>query len=141
MIEYKSYGFSDAHIADALNGFKPTGWKALPKDCNEETVMHCRHELKVHPRYRMVDPVPLNSLQRHRTTTRPTNPSKTMVLTMFRIWISETNNVWLLLVQDRFELVRGLNSTMGVCMQSWLFVLLNGCSFHQQQPRNGLHGL
>ena len=55
MIDYKSHGFSDAHIADALNGFKPTGWKALPKDCNEEAVMHRRHELKLHPRYRMVD--------------------------------------------------------------------------------------
>ena len=55
MIHYKSHGFSDAHIADALNGFKPTGWKALPNDCNEESVMLRRHELKVHPRYRMVD--------------------------------------------------------------------------------------
>ena len=55
MIEYKSHGFSDAHIADGLNGFKPTGWKALPDDCDEETVMLRRHELKIHPRYRMVD--------------------------------------------------------------------------------------
>ena len=55
IIHYKSHGFSDAYIADALNGFKPSGWKALPKDCNEDSVMLRRHELKIHPRYRMVD--------------------------------------------------------------------------------------
>ena len=55
IIRYKSHGFSDAHIADALNGFKPAGWKALPDHCNEESVMHRRHELNIHPRYRMVD--------------------------------------------------------------------------------------
>ena len=55
IIRYKSHGFSDAHIADALNGFKPDGWKSLPKDCDEESVMMRRHELRVHPRYRMVD--------------------------------------------------------------------------------------
>ena len=73
--------------------------------------------------------VPLNSLQRHLTTTRPTNPSRTMALTMFQIWISGTSNGWLQSVQDRFELVKGLNSTMDVCMQSWRFVLLEWMQF------------
>jgi carbamoyl-phosphate synthase large subunit len=55
LINYKSHGFSDAHIADAIDGFKPNAWKSLPEHCNEESVMLRRHELGIHPRYRMVD--------------------------------------------------------------------------------------
>ena len=55
LIKYKSHGFSDAHIADAIDGFKPNAWKSLPDNCNEESVMLRRHELGIHPRYRMVD--------------------------------------------------------------------------------------
>ncbi|RJU97926.1 MAG: carbamoyl-phosphate synthase large subunit, partial [Candidatus Poseidoniales archaeon] len=55
LIQYKSHGFSDAHIADAIDGFRPNAWKSLPNDCNEESVMLRRHELGIHPRYRMVD--------------------------------------------------------------------------------------
>ena len=55
LIKYKSHGFSDAHIADAIDGFKPNAWKSLPEHCNEESVMLRRHELGIHPRYRMVD--------------------------------------------------------------------------------------
>ena len=55
LIHYKSHGFSDAHIADAIDGFKPNAWKSLPEHCSEESVMLRRHELGIHPRYRMVD--------------------------------------------------------------------------------------
>jgi len=55
LINYKSHGFSDAHIADAIDGFRPNAWKSLPENCNEESVMLRRHELGIHPRYRMVD--------------------------------------------------------------------------------------
>ena len=55
LIKYKSHGFSDAHIADAIDGFKPNAWKSLPEQCNEDSVMLRRHELGIHPRYRMVD--------------------------------------------------------------------------------------
>ena len=55
LIKYKSHGFSDAHIADAIDGFRPNAWKSLPLHCSEESVMMRRHELGIHPRYRMVD--------------------------------------------------------------------------------------
>lgn len=55
LIKYKSHGFSDAHIADAIDGFRPNAWKSLPEHCSEESVMMRRHELGIHPRYRMVD--------------------------------------------------------------------------------------
>jgi len=52
---WKSLGFSDAHIADALAGFPPTGPKSLQAGFDEEAVMKRRHSLGLHPRYRMVD--------------------------------------------------------------------------------------
>ena len=52
---WKSLGFSDGHIADALAGFPATGPKFLPSGLNEEAVMKRRHALGLHPRYRMVD--------------------------------------------------------------------------------------
>jgi carbamoyl-phosphate synthase large subunit len=52
---WKSLGFSDAHIADALAGFPPTGPKSLQPGFDEEAVMKRRHSLGLHPRYRMVD--------------------------------------------------------------------------------------
>ena len=52
---WKSHGFSDNHIADALAGFPPTGPRSIPAGRNEEAVMSRRHALSLHPRYRMVD--------------------------------------------------------------------------------------
>ena len=52
---WKSYGFSDGHIADALCGFPPAGLKSVDEDRNEQSVMKARHSKSVHPIYRMVD--------------------------------------------------------------------------------------
>ena len=55
MRRWKGLGFTDAHIADALNGFPATGWKRLPAGNDEIAVMERRHALGIHPRFRMVD--------------------------------------------------------------------------------------
>ena len=47
---WKGYGFSDAHIVDAMNGFKPH----LDISAISEMTRH-RHSLGIHPVYRMVD--------------------------------------------------------------------------------------
>ncbi|MCH1421999.1 MAG: carbamoyl-phosphate synthase large subunit [Candidatus Poseidoniaceae archaeon] len=52
---WKSHGFSDNHIADALAGFPPAGPRTLSEGRNEQAVMSRRHTLALHPRYRMVD--------------------------------------------------------------------------------------
>ena len=52
---WKSHGFSDHHIADALAGFPPAGPRTLSEGRNEQAVMSRRHTLALHPRYRMVD--------------------------------------------------------------------------------------
>jgi carbamoyl-phosphate synthase large subunit len=52
---WKSHGFSDAHIADALAKFPASGPKSLPSSRNEQAIMLRRHELGLHPKYRMVD--------------------------------------------------------------------------------------
>ena len=52
---WKSHGFSDAHIADALAKFPASGPKSLPSSHNEQAIMKRRHELGLHPKYRMVD--------------------------------------------------------------------------------------
>ena len=52
---WKSLGFSDAHIADALSGFPASGPKSLQPGFDEEAVMKRRHAVGLHPRYRMVD--------------------------------------------------------------------------------------
>lgn len=52
---WKSHGFSDEHIADALAEFPSTGPRSLPIGRNEEAVMRRRHSLALHPRFRMVD--------------------------------------------------------------------------------------
>ena len=52
---WKSHGFSDEHIADALAGFPSTGPRSLPAGRNEVAVMSRRHTLALHPRFRMVD--------------------------------------------------------------------------------------
>ena len=52
---WKSHGFSDAHIADALAGFPPEGLKSLASGQDERAVMQRRHRLELHPVYRMVD--------------------------------------------------------------------------------------
>jgi len=55
LLHWKSHGFSDNHIADALAGFPPAGPRSIPVGRNEEAVMSRRHALSLHPRYRMVD--------------------------------------------------------------------------------------
>ena len=55
MRRWKGAGFTDLHIADALAGFPASGFKTLPEDSNEDSVMARRHELGIHPRFRMVD--------------------------------------------------------------------------------------
>ena len=52
---WKSFGFSDAHIADALSGFPPLGLKNVSSSRGESAVMKCRHALSIHPIFRMVD--------------------------------------------------------------------------------------
>ncbi|NCG43363.1 MAG: carbamoyl-phosphate synthase large subunit [Euryarchaeota archaeon] len=52
---WKSHGFSDAHIADALAKFPASGPKSLQSGHDEQAVMLRRHELGLHPKYRMVD--------------------------------------------------------------------------------------
>ena len=52
---WKSHGFSDSHIADALNAFPASGYKSLPRGRDEDSVMRRRHSLSLHPNYRMVD--------------------------------------------------------------------------------------
>ena len=52
---WKGYGFTDLHIADALSGFPASGFKQLPIGKNEFAVTARRHELGIHPRFRMVD--------------------------------------------------------------------------------------
>ncbi len=52
---WKSHGFSDGHIADALAGFPPLGLKELSKARGEQAVMQVRHSHAVHPIFRMVD--------------------------------------------------------------------------------------
>ena len=55
MRSWKEAGFTDLHIADALCGFPESGFKNLPAGQDETAVRLRRHELSVHPRYRMVD--------------------------------------------------------------------------------------
>ena len=52
---WKSFGFSDAHIADALSGFPPLGLKNISSSRGELAVMKCRHASSIHPIFRMVD--------------------------------------------------------------------------------------
>ena len=52
---WKSHGFADSHIADALNAFPASGYKSLPRGRDEDSVMRRRHSLSLHPNYRMVD--------------------------------------------------------------------------------------
>ena len=53
--KWKSHGFTDSHIADALNAFPAEGYKSLPRGRDEDSVMRRRHSLSLHPNYRMVD--------------------------------------------------------------------------------------
>ena len=53
--KWKSFGFSDGHIADALSGFPTTGLKELVESKSEQAVMKARHGHAVHPIFRMVD--------------------------------------------------------------------------------------
>ena len=53
--KWKSHGFADSHIADALNSFPASGYKSLPRGRDEDSIMRRRHSLGLHPNYRMVD--------------------------------------------------------------------------------------
>lgn len=52
---WKGAGFTDLHIADALAGFPASGPKQLPVGADEFAVTARRHELGIHPVFRMVD--------------------------------------------------------------------------------------
>ena len=52
---WKGAGFTDLHIADALAGFPSSGFKTLPAGRDEFAVTSRRHQLGIHPRFRMVD--------------------------------------------------------------------------------------
>ena len=52
---WKGAGFTDLHIADALAGFPASGFKLLPEGSDEFAVTLRRHQLGVHPVFRMVD--------------------------------------------------------------------------------------
>ena len=52
---WKSLGFSDAHIADALLSFPSDKLKSAGVEENEQAVMKVRHMHSVHPIFRMVD--------------------------------------------------------------------------------------
>ena len=55
MRSWKGLGFTDLHIADALCGFPSSGFKNLPTGRGEEAVTIRRHQMGIHPRFRMVD--------------------------------------------------------------------------------------
>ena len=55
MRRWKSNGLTDAHIADAMAGYPYTGWRVKDSGLTEFDVMRQRHELNIHPVYRMVD--------------------------------------------------------------------------------------
>jgi carbamoyl-phosphate synthase large subunit len=55
MRKWKGLGFSDLHIADALLGFPSGGISTLQGGDNQIVVTRRRHELSIHPRFRMVD--------------------------------------------------------------------------------------
>tara|TARA_B110000914_G_scaffold63706_1_gene55551 strand:+ start:5502 stop:8876 length:3375 start_codon:yes stop_codon:yes gene_type:complete len=52
---WKGQGFSDIYIADALSGFPDGGISNIPVGEGEFAVTSRRHELGLHPKYRMVD--------------------------------------------------------------------------------------
>ena len=52
---WKGAGMTDAHIADALAGFPAAGVRDLDHDHGPLGVMERRHDLGIHPVYRMVD--------------------------------------------------------------------------------------
>ncbi len=53
--DWKANGLTDAHIADALAGYPASGWRIKKAGKTEFDVMARRHELNLHPVYRMVD--------------------------------------------------------------------------------------
>ncbi|MBI87928.1 MAG: carbamoyl-phosphate synthase large subunit, partial [Euryarchaeota archaeon] len=55
MRSWKGHGFTDLHIADALAGFPESGFKSLSSGNDETAVRARRHQLGIHPRFRMVD--------------------------------------------------------------------------------------
>ena len=55
LLAWKSHGFSDAHIADAMGDFPAAGVASLGYGRDEEALLNRRHALGIHPRYRMVD--------------------------------------------------------------------------------------
>ena len=52
---WKGMGFSDLYIADALSGFPEGGVNAIPIGEGEFAVTSRRHDLNLHPKFRMVD--------------------------------------------------------------------------------------
>ena len=52
---WKSNGLTDAHISDAMSGYPTTGWRIKNSGFTEFDIMLRRHNLGIHPVYRMVD--------------------------------------------------------------------------------------
>ena len=117
LINYKSHGFSDAHIADAIDGFRPNAWKSLPEHCNEESVMLRRHELGIHPRYRMVDSCAAEFAAKTPYYYSTYEPYQEVGIDHIPNIEQRTNSEWLLLVLGQFVLVKALSLTMDAFTQ------------------------
>ncbi len=119
--EWKSNGFADSHIADALNSFPATGYKSLPRGRNEDSVMRRRHSLGLHPNYRMVDSCAAEFAAKtpyYYSTYEPS--SNTGIDHIPNLAKRTKKDMWLLAVV-RLESVKGLNLTTVVCTQLWQY--------------------
>ena len=89
--KWKSFGFSDGHIADALSGFPTTGLKELVESKSEQAVMKARHGHSVHPIFRMVDSCAAEFAAKLHIITRLTSLTATIVSTYYQIWKIESS--------------------------------------------------
>ena len=77
---WKSGGFTDGHIADALSGFQPGGITRA----QESEVMARRHALDNHPIYRMVTHVQPSLRRLRHTIIQPMSVKRPRGLTIFQ---------------------------------------------------------
>ena len=113
---WKSHGFSDSHIADALNAFPASGYKSLPRG-RDDSVMRRRHSL-LHPNYRMVDSCAASSPVRRHIIIQLTSLVPALVSITFQILRNALKNAMLRLVVPP-ELVKESNLIMAVSTQLW----------------------